>query len=67
MAELRPWIKPGALVRLHPYDGTESRIVRVYDIRGDLVLIGAEKGKTGTALVDETLIDVPVKPQKREQ
>lgn len=60
---MRPWVQPGAVVRLHPLgDEPEGRIAVVHEIRGHLALIGPEKGKNGgVAFVDETLIDVPVK------
>ena len=63
---MKSWIRPGALVRLHPLDGTgEGRVVRVYDITDTgLVHIGAVKGQTAHAIVDDTLIDVPVKDQR---
>jgi hypothetical protein len=62
---MRSWIQPGAIVRLDPIgDEPQGRLARVYEVHDitSLVLIGAVKGKTGHALVHESIIDVPVKP-----
>lgn len=64
-AGMRPWVEVGAFVRLHPIlDQADGHVVHVYAVRPPLVLIGEGRGKTGTAWVDETLIDVPAKPPK---